>query len=36
MSMTNNVRPMIPALSGIYSQAEQWAYLLLRWLPERC
>ena len=23
-------RPMIPALSGIYPQAEQWGYLLLR------
>ena len=30
MSMTNNARPMIPALSGIYPQAEQWGYLLLR------
>jgi len=30
MSMTNNTRPMIPALSGIYPQAEQWGYLLLR------
>ena len=30
MSMTSNTRPMIPALSGIYPQAEQWGYLLLR------
>lgn len=30
MSMTNNTKPMISALSGMYPQAEQWGYLLLR------
>jgi putative oxidoreductase len=30
MSMTGRTRPVIPALNGIYPQATEWAYLLLR------